>query len=121
MRNRNASPISITRLPNGSKEKGKELHWNSTSGFEADGVLTYPPDFDELRKNIRLVLLIHGGPTAASTLAFNMTAQLMAAKGWIVLQPNYRGSNHRGNAFQSAIANDAGEGPGADVWVGVKR
>jgi Dipeptidyl aminopeptidases/acylaminoacyl-peptidases len=65
------------------------------------------------------VLLIHGGPTAASTLAFHMTAQLMAAKGWIVFEPNYRGSNHRGNAFQSAIANDAGEGPGEDVMSGV--
>ncbi len=99
--------------------KREGITWNSTSNFEADGVLTYPPDFDSSKK-YPLVLLIHGGPTAASTLAFNMTAQMMAAKGWIVLQPNYRGSNHRGNAFQSAIANDAGEGPGADVWSGVE-
>jgi dipeptidyl aminopeptidase/acylaminoacyl peptidase len=82
-------------------------------------VLTYPPEFDPSKK-YPLVLLIHGGPTSASTLAFSMTAQMMAAKGWIVLQPNYRGSNNRGNAFQSAIANDAGEGPGADVWSGVE-
>ena len=120
--NPDAKPERLTDFNHKTAERkqGKRegFRWNSTSGFEADGVLTFPPDFDETKK-YPLVLLIHGGPTAASTLAFNMTAQLMAAKGWIVLQPNYRGSNHRGNAFQSAIANDAGEGPGADVWSGV--
>jgi len=121
--NSDAKPERLTDFNHKTAERkqGKRegFTWNSTSGFEADGVLTYPPDFDETKK-YPLVLLIHGGPTAASTLAFNMTAQMMAAKGWIVLQPNYRGSNHRGNAFQSAIANDAGEGPGADVWSGVE-
>jgi dipeptidyl aminopeptidase/acylaminoacyl peptidase len=121
--NADAKPERLTNFNQKTAEKkqGKRegFTWNSTSGFEADGVLTFPPDFDETKK-YPLVLLIHGGPTSASTLAFNMTAQMMAAKGWIVLQPNYRGSNHRGNAFQSAIANDAGEGPGADVWSGVQ-
>lgn len=118
-----AKPERLTDFNHDTAERkqGKRegFTWKSTSGFEADGVLTYPPDFDASKK-YPLVLLIHGGPTAASTLAFNMTAQMMAAKGWIVLQPNYRGSNHRGNVFQSAIANDAGEGPGADVWSGVE-
>lgn len=118
-----AKPERLTDFNHDTAERkqGKRegFTWNSTSGFEADGVLTYPPDFDASKK-YPLVLLIHGGPTAASTLAFNMTAQMMASKEWIVLQPNYRGSNHRGNVFQSAIANDAGEGPGADVWSGVE-
>lgn len=121
--NADAKPERLTDFNQKTAERkqGKRegFTWNSTSGFEADGVLTYPPDFDASKK-YPLVLLIHGGPTGASTLAFNMTAQMMASKGWIVLQPNYRGSNHRGNMFQSAIANDAGEGPGADVWSGVE-
>jgi dipeptidyl aminopeptidase/acylaminoacyl peptidase len=121
--NIDAKPERITDFNNkiATRKHGKRegITWNSTSGFEADGVLTYPHDFDP-NKKYPLVLLIHGGPTATSTLAFNMTAQLMAANGWIVLQPNYRGSNHRGNAFQSAIANDAAEGPGADVLSGVE-
>ena len=104
----------------GRKQGSREgFTWKSTDDFEADGILTYPPDFNPANK-YPLVLLIHGGPTAASTLAFHITAQLMAAKGWIVLEPNYRGSNHRGNAYQSAIANDAGEGPGQDVMAGVQ-
>jgi dipeptidyl aminopeptidase/acylaminoacyl peptidase len=100
--------------------KNESFSWKSTNGLEVDGVLTYPPDFSS-DKNYPLVLLIHGGPTGISSLGFNMLAQLMATKGWIVFEPNYRGSNGHGNAFQSAIANDAGEGPGADVMSGVEE
>jgi dipeptidyl aminopeptidase/acylaminoacyl peptidase len=117
-----AKPTRITSFNRqiAERKQGKRegFSWKSTNNFEADGVLTYPPDF-KADARYPLVLLIHGGPTAASTLAFHMTAQLMAAKGWIVFEPNYRGSNHRGNAFESAIANDAGEGPGQDVMSGV--
>ena len=119
-----AKPVRITELNQqiATRKQGnrEEFSWKSFDGFEPDGILTYPPDFSANQK-YPLVLLIHGGPTAASTLAFNMTAQMMAAKGWIVFEPNYRGSNHRGNAFQSAIANDAGEGPGRDVMTGVQE
>lgn len=119
----NAEPKRITDFNHSiaDRKQGKRegITWKNTSGIEVDGVLTYPPAFDASKK-YPLVLLIHGGPTATSTLAFNMTAQLMAARGWIVLQPNYRGSNHRGNTFQSAMANDASEGPGDDVWTGVE-
>ena len=45
----------------------------------------------------------------------------MAAQGWIVFEPNYRGSDNRGNAFQAAIWNDAGAGPGRDVMSGVEQ
>jgi dipeptidyl aminopeptidase/acylaminoacyl peptidase len=86
--------------------------------FEQNGVLTYPPDFDPARK-YPLVLLIHGGPRAASMLTFSPAAQLMAAKGWLVFQPNYRGSDNLGGAFQRAIQNDAGAGPGRDVMAGI--
>ncbi len=48
-----------------------------------------------------------------------MLPQLMAAKGWIVFSPNYRGSDNLGNAYALAIVNDAGEGPGRDVMAGV--
>jgi dipeptidyl aminopeptidase/acylaminoacyl peptidase len=35
----------------------------------------------------------------------------MAAKGWVVFQPNYRGSDQIGNTYQHANINDAGAGP----------
>lgn len=87
-------------------------------GTEADGVLFLPPGFAPERR-YPLVLLIHGGPQAASKLSFGVLAQLMAAEGWIVFQPNYRGSDNLGNSYMAAITNDAGAGPGRDVMAGV--
>src|SRR5205807_238724 len=66
-----------------------------------------------------LVLVIHGGPRAASLETFSAQAQLIAARGWLVFQPNYRGSDQLGTAYQRAIRNDAGDGPGRDVMAGV--
>ena len=87
--------------------------------FPQNGILTFPPDFDPSKK-YPLVLLIHGGPRAASLMTFSAAAQLMAAKGWLVFQPNYRGSDNLGRAFQGAISNDAGAGPGRDVMAGIE-
>jgi len=93
------------------------ITWQS-DGFTHNGTLTYPPDFDASRK-YPLVLVIHGGPRAASLETFSAQAQIMAAKGWVVFQPNYRGSDQIGNAYQRAIVNDAGAGPGRDVMAGL--
>jgi dipeptidyl aminopeptidase/acylaminoacyl peptidase len=95
------------------------IEWDGPDGFRNDGVLTFPPDFAQGRK-YPLVLYVHGGPRAASKEAFSSRAQLLASQGWIVFEPNYRGSDNRGNAFQSAIWNDAGAGPGRDVMSGVE-
>lgn len=103
-----------------AKKMGKTegFEWKSTKNLQPNGVLTFPSDFDPSKK-YPLVLYVHGGPTASSLRSFAAVPQIMAAKGWIVFQPNYRGSNSLGNEFQSAIANDAAEGPGQDVMSGV--
>ena len=94
------------------------IEWPVSGGMTADGIVTYPPNFDKTKK-YPLVLFIHGGPTAASFLTFSPVVQQLASNGWIVFQPNYRGSLNRGNQFQSAIANDAGFGPGEDIVKGI--
>lgn len=94
------------------------ISWQS-DGFTHNGIVTYPPEFSGNQK-YPLVLVIHGGPTAASLETFASQAQLMAAKGWIVFQPNYRGSDQIGNVYQHAIFNDSGAGPGRDVMAGVE-
>jgi dipeptidyl aminopeptidase/acylaminoacyl peptidase len=43
----------------------------------------------------------------------------MAARGWFVLRPNYRGSDNLGNAYEHAIYIDATRGPGSDIMAGV--
>ncbi len=106
---------AIAALPLGRAEV---VEWTNDD-FAENGILTVPPDFDPSRK-YPLVLLIHGGPRAASLRTFSGAAQLMAAKGWLVFQPNYRGSDNLGSAYQGAIRNDAGEGPGRDVIAGIE-
>jgi dipeptidyl aminopeptidase/acylaminoacyl peptidase len=93
--------------------------WQGPNGFEDDGVVTTPPEFAPGKK-YPLALVIHGGPQAASTTGFNLLGQLLAAEGMVVFQPNYRGSDNLGNAYQRAIFNDAGDGPGRDVMAGLE-
>jgi dipeptidyl aminopeptidase/acylaminoacyl peptidase len=97
--------------------KTESLTWKS-DGLKPHGVLTLPPDLSP-PKPAPLVLLIHGGPTGASNEAFDPLAQLLAARGFAVFQPNYRGSDNLGNAFQRAIAQSPGEGIGKDVMAGI--
>jgi len=116
-------PRRLTELNEWAKRlalgRTEPLEWTSEDHFRADGVVTLPPDFDPAQK-LPLVLIIHGGPTGSSNESFDPLAQLMAARGWIVLQPNYRGSDNRGNAFQLGIVPGAGSGPGRDVIAGVE-
>ena len=100
-------------------ERGKSetVTWSNDKA-ELDGVVTYPPDFTPTRK-YPLVLYVHGGPNSSSKETFNPVVQYMAAQGWVVFEPNYRGSDNLGNQFFSSIYRDAGAGPGRDVMAGV--
>jgi len=97
----------------------KGVSWQGPDGFHEDGVLTYPVDFKPGHK-YPLVLVIHGGPEGASLVDFSPLVQLFAAKGFLVFQPNYRGSINLGDKYQHAIYRDTGEGPGEDVMAGLK-
>ena len=98
--------------------KSETVSWKNDK-FEEEGVLTYPPSYTADKK-YPLVLYIHGGPTAASLDSFSPSPQILASMGWLVFEPNYRGSNGDGDAYQAAIIKDAGAGPGRDVIAGVK-
>jgi len=102
----------------------KPLAW-SFEGFDEDGVVTLPPSYDKLRATdpnhkFPLVVLIHGGPNSASIASFNGQNQLLAAHGFIVFNPNYRGSDNLGAKYWYGIVNDAGAGPGRDVMAGLE-
>jgi len=106
---------AIAAIPLG---KSEVITWKNDN-FNENGIVTYPPDFNPSQK-YPLVLYIHGGPAAASMMTFSAAVQLYAAQGWIVFQPNYRGSDNLGRAFQGGVRGDAGDGPGRDVIEGMK-
>ena len=116
------APVQMTHLQTVTDGmtlgKQETVTWKSDK-LEVDGVLTYPPDY-VVGKKYPMVLYIHGGPTATSLETFSTAAQILAAQGWLVLEPNYRGSNNEGNPFETAIVNDASAGPGRDIMAGVK-
>jgi dipeptidyl aminopeptidase/acylaminoacyl peptidase len=99
--------------------KAERFEWKGPDNFQEDGVLFYPPEFQKDHK-YPLVLIIHGGPQASTTTQFSFLPQLMASHGYVVFSPNYRGSDNLGNAYQRAIWNDAGDGPGRDVMAGIE-
>ncbi|MHA1939485.1 MAG: prolyl oligopeptidase family serine peptidase [Candidatus Thorarchaeota archaeon] len=78
--------------------KQESIRWRGPDNFDMDGVLTYPPDYQS-GEPYPLVLSIHGGPRGTSTMGFSMRAQWLASHGWIVFQPNYRGSDNLGNDY----------------------
>jgi len=96
------------------------VRWKSSKdGMEIDGIVTKPVDFDATHK-VPFLLNPHGGPTGASLLSFSPTEQIMAANGYMVLQPNFRGSTGRGEKFEAANQNDWGNGDFKDDMSGVQ-
>lgn len=98
--------------------RAQRIAFRTSMGVTADGVLYRPPSFSSSRR-YPLVVFIHGGPSDPSMLEFDFWAQVMAARGWLVLRPNYRGSPNLGLAYQRAILYDPEEGPGKDIMAAI--
>jgi dipeptidyl aminopeptidase/acylaminoacyl peptidase len=92
-------PVAITQANAGLSDlqlaRSETVTWKGPGGRTLDGVLTYPADY---RAGARypLVLNIHGGPNSSSRERFNLMPQVLASQGWIVFEPNYRGSDNLG-------------------------
>ena len=69
--------------------------------------LWLPPAFDPAQR-YPMVLDIHGGPNSAFYDAFNLTQQVLATAGYVVLAVNPRGSTTYGKAFTMAVLRDWG-------------
>lgn len=80
----------------------EEVWWTSVDGKRIQGWLLHPPDFDRTKK-YPFVLEIHGGPHSAYGNVFTHEFQWMAAKGYVVLFPNPRGSSNYGQEFGNII------------------
>lgn len=76
-------------------------HYKASDGLALDGVLTLPPGAE--RKNRPVVVLPHGGPIGVYDRdGFDWMAQAFASRGYVVFQPNYRGSGGHGPSFEQA-------------------
>jgi dipeptidyl aminopeptidase/acylaminoacyl peptidase len=80
----------------------EEMWYTSFDGKKIQAWVQKPPDFDA-NKKYPLILNIHGGPHAAYGWVFDHEFQYMAAKGYVVLYPNPRGSTTYGQEFGNII------------------
>src|SRR5205807_4463916 len=80
----------------------EEIHYKTFDGKTIQAWVQKPPDFDPAKK-YPLILNIHGGPHAAYGYIFEHEFQWMAAKGYVVLYPNPRGSTTYGQDFGNVI------------------
>jgi len=76
------------------------LSFTSRDGLKIHGYLTYP--LDKPRKNLPLVLFVHGGPWDRDSWGYDCIAQWIANRGYACLRVNFRGSSGYGKAFLNA-------------------
>ena len=80
----------------------EEISYKTFDGKTIQAWVQKPPDFNPTKK-YPLILNIHGGPHAAYGYIFEHEFQWMAAKGYLVLYPNPRGSTTYGQDFGNII------------------
>ena len=92
--------------------------YTSDDGTPIETLLTFPPGF---KKNKRYpgLLYIHGGPQGQWDYRFDAEAQMLAARGYVVVMPNPRGSWGYGQDFADAIFQGWGGVDYTDVMAGI--
>jgi dipeptidyl aminopeptidase/acylaminoacyl peptidase len=94
----------------------EEMWVDSPDGSRIQTFLTKPPNFSPARK-YPVVFLIHGGPQGAwgESWTYRWNAQIFASAGYVVVQPNPRGSTGYGQKFIDEINGDWGGKPYDDI------
>jgi dipeptidyl aminopeptidase/acylaminoacyl peptidase len=90
------------------------VHWTSQEGIPLEGIATFPAGFTEGRRYPFLVLP-HGGPESNDRLSLDDFARFIAGLGYVVIQPEYRGSTGYGSEFLNAIYQHFGDRAYRDV------
>jgi dipeptidyl aminopeptidase/acylaminoacyl peptidase len=102
--------------------QGKAYQWKADDGTTVEGMLIYPPGKFEAR-HLPMLTFIHGGPADADGNHFEADwyqwAGLAATNGWLVFEPNYRGSTGYGDKFLMQIVPTIVSRPGKDILQGV--
>ncbi len=98
-----------------SRASWKRSARSSRDGTRINGFILKPPGY---KPGVRYptLLQIHGGPTAQYTNSFDISWQILAAQGFVVVAANPRGSSGRGEAFSKAIWAAWGEKDTKTSW-----
>jgi dipeptidyl aminopeptidase/acylaminoacyl peptidase len=117
------SPKRLTELNTGWRERHRVprteiIHWQS-DGMDIEGLLFHPDTASE--DPLQTIVLAHGGPKAHACVGYSDYDMplALAADGYLVFQPNYRGSEGYGNEFALASRGDLGGGDFRDVISGL--
>ncbi|MGF1559780.1 MAG: prolyl oligopeptidase family serine peptidase [Flavobacteriaceae bacterium] len=115
---RELTKVNDDMLINLKKPSVEKINFKSADGTPIEGFVVKPIDF-EANKKYPTILWIHGGPTAQYDYSFDTEPQLFAAKGYVTLLINPRGSTGYGEDFCKAIFADWGNLDYQDIMAGV--
>jgi dipeptidyl aminopeptidase/acylaminoacyl peptidase len=101
-----------------SAEVPERVTWKGKDGKEIVGLL-YTPRNKKPETKLPAVLVIHGGPEGQDVFHTDGWAQYLAQAGYVVLEPNYRGSTGYGEVFRNLNVEDSNGGEVDDVAAGV--
>ncbi len=110
---------SRPELPSEQLAYVKAIRYKARDGLEIPAYLTLPRGVEA--EGLPAVILPHGGPWARDNWGYDSYAQFFANRGYVVLQPNFRGSTGYGKAHLNAGNNEWGTGAMQhDISDGVK-
>ena len=93
----------------------EEIFYTSFDGRQIEGLLTLPPNM-EAGKKYPAIVFPHGGPTYRMPERWRRDRPLLASKGYVVLEPNFRGSKGFGMDFEDLNHNEWGIGDTQDCF-----
>lgn len=92
----------------------RAVRWTSKEGIALEGIVMFPADYKSGQK-YPFMVLPHGGPEGNDSLGFDSFTRIFAGMGYVVLQPQYRGSTGYGSEFLEAIYQHFGDRAYRDV------
>jgi dipeptidyl aminopeptidase/acylaminoacyl peptidase len=99
--------------------KKKRYTYQSLDGLTINGYLTVPANASGTK--MPLIVLPHGGPETRSDMAFDWWSFFYAARGYLVYEPNFRGSSGYGYDFRAAGYGEWGRKMQDDISLGVEK
>lgn len=90
------------------------VHWTSSEGIPLEGIVTFPANYTAGQR-YPFMVSPHGGPEANDNFDLSPSTRVFAGMGYVVLEPEYRGSTGYGTEFMSAIYQHFGDRAYRDV------